>query len=118
VNISPWPKTDQRKYLGVRCKKCKLPILFAIDHSEGADAETRSSPAGKLFLTCPLDTCGFQADYTGTTISSFHKDPAQAPPILKTVAKPAAKTIAKPTERPSEKPTERNDEKNKSRKRS
>lgn len=77
MNITPWPKADQRWYLGVRCKKCRLPILFALDHSDGVEDYSPPSPAGKLVLTCPLDKCRFQADYTATSVSRFQKDPAQ-----------------------------------------
>jgi hypothetical protein len=59
-------------YLGVRCKKCRTPILFALDRSEG---EGKGQPllAGKLVLTCPLEKCRHQADYTGARLSRFLK---------------------------------------------
>jgi hypothetical protein len=61
-----------RWYLGVRCKKCRSPILFALDRSEG-EGKHQSLPAGKLVLTCPLDECRHQADYTGARLSRFLK---------------------------------------------
>jgi len=74
LNISRWPKADLRWYLGVRCEKCGLPILFALDSAEGAGKRQPLS-AGKLVLTCPLDNCRHQADYTGATVSRFQKQP-------------------------------------------
>lgn len=65
-----------RWYLGVRCRKCRLPILFALDSSDGAEKRQSASP-GKLVLTCPLDNCRHQADYTGATISRFQKQPGK-----------------------------------------
>jgi len=76
LNISRWPKTDTRWYLGVRCKKCRLPILFALDGTEGAEKREPLS-AGKLVLTCPLDNCRYQADYTGAAVSRFQKQPVK-----------------------------------------
>jgi hypothetical protein len=64
-----------RWYLGVRCQKCHLPILFALDRSEGV-GKSHPLSAGKLVLTCPLDNCRHQADYTGAAISRFQKQPA------------------------------------------
>jgi hypothetical protein len=61
-----------RWYLGVRCRKCRLPILFALDRSEGA-GKRQPLLAGKLVLTCPLDNCRHQADYTGARLSRFQK---------------------------------------------
>jgi hypothetical protein len=76
LNISRWPKADTRWYLGVRCKKCGLPILFALDRTEGAEKHQPLS-AGKLVLTCPLDTCRHQADYTVAAVSRFQKQPVK-----------------------------------------
>ena len=61
-----------RWYLGVRCQKCHMPILFALDRSEGAK-EGQPVSAGKLVLTCPLDECRHQADYTAAAVSRFQK---------------------------------------------
>jgi hypothetical protein len=76
LNISRWPKADLRWYLGVRCQKCHLPILFALDHSEG-EGKRQPLSAGKLVLTCPLDSCRHQADYTGAAVSRFQKQPGK-----------------------------------------
>ena len=76
MNISRWPKADMRWYLGVRCQKCRLPILFALDRSEGSGKRETLS-AGKLVLTCPLDNCRHQADYTGAKLSRFQKQPGK-----------------------------------------
>jgi hypothetical protein len=72
VNISPWPKADTRWYLGVRCKKCRAPILFALDRSEGV-GKGQPVSTGKLVLTCPLDNCKHRADYTAAAVSRFQK---------------------------------------------
>jgi hypothetical protein len=77
LNISRWPKADTNWYLGVLCQKCRLPILFALDRSEGV-GKRQSLWAGKLVLTCPLDNCRHQADYTGATVSRFQKQPGRA----------------------------------------
>lgn len=66
-------------YLGVRCQKCHVPILFALDRSEGA-GDGPPPPAGKLVLTCPLDKCRHQADYTAAAVSRFQKQPANQNP--------------------------------------
>ena len=42
MRIAHWSKVDARWYLGVRCRKCEAPILFALDHSEG---EAQPAPA-------------------------------------------------------------------------
>ncbi|OLE90570.1 MAG: hypothetical protein AUF79_09890 [Crenarchaeota archaeon 13_1_20CM_2_51_8] len=65
-----------RWYLGVRCQKCHMPILFALDHSEGA-GKRQALSAGKLVLTCPLENCRHQADYTGAVVSRFQKQPGK-----------------------------------------
>ncbi len=82
MNISRWPKTDTRWYLGVRCSKCRVPILFALDHSEGL-GERQPPPADKLVLTCPLEKCGHRADYTSAAVARFQKKAEEKP------AKPA-----------------------------
>src|SRR5262245_36364405 len=35
MRISRWSKVDTKWYLGVCCRKCGAPILFALDHSDG-----------------------------------------------------------------------------------
>jgi len=49
-----------------------MPILFALDRSEGAK-EGQPLSAGRLVLTCPLDDCRHQADYTTVAVSRFQK---------------------------------------------
>jgi hypothetical protein len=49
-----------------------MPIFFALDRSEGAK-EGQPVSAGKLVLTCPLDECRHQADYTAAAVSRFQK---------------------------------------------
>jgi hypothetical protein len=61
-----------RWYLGVRCRKCHKPILFALDRTEGSGGEETVS-AGKLVLTCTLDKCRHQADYSGAAVSRFQR---------------------------------------------
>jgi hypothetical protein len=73
MNISRWPKNDLRWYLGVACAKCKTPILFALDHSEGVE-ERQSPPPEKLVLTCNLATCRHKADYTSAAFRRFQKE--------------------------------------------
>jgi hypothetical protein len=75
VNVSSWPKADKQWYLGVRCRRCKVPILFAVDRSEGTGAQVPS--AGKLVLTCSLETCRHRADYTTATVARFQKETAK-----------------------------------------
>jgi len=70
MRISQWPKADTRSYLGVQCKKCRAPILFALDRSEG---EGKPMSAGKLVLTCSLPECRHQGDYTTASVSRFQK---------------------------------------------
>ena len=72
MNISQWPKTDMRWYLGVRCLKCHRPILFALDRTEGT-GEGQTVSAGKLVLTCTIDKCKHQADYSGAAVSRFQR---------------------------------------------
>jgi len=73
MRISRWSKVDAKWYLGVHCRKCQAPILFALDHSDG---EVQPAPAGKLLLTCPLAECRYQADYSGANVSRFQKEPS------------------------------------------
>src|SRR4051812_31469409 len=67
-----WCKIDTKWYLGVHCRSCGAPILFALDHSDG---EAQPAPAGKLLLTCPLVECRQRADYSTATVSRFQKQP-------------------------------------------
>jgi hypothetical protein len=55
-----------------------LPILFALDRTEGAEKRLPLS-AGKLVLTCSLDNCRHQADYTGAAVSRFQKQAGTHP---------------------------------------
>jgi hypothetical protein len=73
MHLSHWPKVDARWYLGVRCRKCRAPILFGIDHSE---RDAQPAAPGKLFLTCPLTECRHQADYSKAVVSRFQKEPS------------------------------------------
>lgn len=73
MNISRWPKDDTRWYLGVRCKRCRSPILFALDRSGGVEEHQSAALTAKLVLTCTLDTCKHQADYTGAAVSQYQK---------------------------------------------
>jgi hypothetical protein len=70
-----WAKTDERWYLGVKCHKCHLPILFGLDRSDG---ETQPAVAWKLVLTCTVDNCRHQADYTAAAVSRFQKQAANS----------------------------------------
>jgi hypothetical protein len=72
MRISRWSTVDTRWYLGVHCRKCGAPILFALDHSDG---EARPAAPGKLLLTCVSSECRHQADYSSATISRFQKEP-------------------------------------------
>jgi hypothetical protein len=72
MNVFHRFKNDKRWYLAVRCEKCQLPILFALDRGEGE--ESRPLPlAAKLVLTCTLDKCRHRADYTTSAILRFQK---------------------------------------------
>jgi len=53
-----------------------MPILFALDSSEGTK-EGQPASAGKLVLTCPVDECRHQADYTAAAVSRFQKSPGK-----------------------------------------
>ena len=72
MRISHWSKVDTKWYLGVNCRKCGAPILFALDHSDG---EVQPAAAGKLLLTCPLAECRHQADYSKAKVARFQKEP-------------------------------------------
>jgi hypothetical protein len=74
MNISRWSKTDLRRYLGVLCHKCRAPILFALDRSEG---EAEPSRPRKLVLTCKEPECRHQADYSAAKVSSYQKSQDQ-----------------------------------------
>ena len=69
MRISSWSKVDTRWFLGVHCRKCGAPILFALDHS----GEVHPAPAAKLFLTCGREECRHGADYSEAAISRFQK---------------------------------------------
>jgi len=70
VNTS-WSRTDQRWYLGVRCRKCRSPILFAVDHSDGG--QNQQALAGTLVLTCTVEGCKHKADYTDAAVLRLQK---------------------------------------------
>ena len=70
MHISNWPKSDVRSYLGVKCAKCKTPILFALDRTQG---ESSYVPPAKLVLTCSQVKCRHQADYSGAKVARFQK---------------------------------------------
>ena len=72
MKISNWSRIDLRWYLGVPCRKCQLPILFARDHTEASE-ELQRRPTGKLVLTCTLDECNYRADYTDSPVFRFKK---------------------------------------------
>src|SRR5215831_6453493 len=76
VNVPSWPKADKQWYLGVRCRWCRLPILFAVDRSDGT-GEARAPSAGRLVLTCTLETCRHRADYTTEAVARFQKEPVK-----------------------------------------
>jgi hypothetical protein len=71
MTTSQWSKSgDARWYLGVRCRKCRTPILFGLDRTEGVG---EVMPAGKLVLTCSKPECRHQADYSGAKVARFQK---------------------------------------------
>ncbi len=74
MRIAQWSKVDARWYLGVHCRKCETPILFALDHSAG---EAQPPAPRKLLLTCSRAECQHRADYSNATVSRFQK-PARA----------------------------------------
>ena len=75
MRIAQRSKIDVRWYLGVRCRKCETPILYALDHSEG---EAKPAAAGKLLLTCSRAECGHKADYSTAKVSRFQKPPRES----------------------------------------
>jgi hypothetical protein len=83
VNIQ-WSHNEQRWYLGVRCRKCHSPILFAVDHSGGGPGQ-QAPPAGMLVLTCTIADCKHKADYTGAVILSLQKPPAEINKTIETM---------------------------------
>jgi hypothetical protein len=66
-----WSRTDQRWYLGVLCRKCRSPILFAVDYSDGG--KTQQALAGMLMLTCTKESCKHKADYTDAVVLRLQK---------------------------------------------
>lgn len=74
MNITNWSRVDTRWYLAACCEKCRAPILFAVDHSDGSE-EPQPQPADKLVLTCTQDTCRHKGDYTAAAILRFQKQP-------------------------------------------
>ena len=82
MNIQ-WSRTDQRWYLGVHCRKCHSPILFAVDNSDGIQGP-QTQPSAMLVLTCTIDGCKHKADYTGAVVLRLQKSPAdvRAPRIM------------------------------------
>lgn len=78
-----WAKTDTRWYLGVRCQKCRVPILFALDRGDGTEASTSPS-AGKLVLTCTTEKCRHRADYTAAAVFRFQKQADNPNKIVRT----------------------------------
>jgi hypothetical protein len=70
MHISQWSKVDARWYLGVKCQKCRTPILFALDRSEGEGQPARPE---KLVLTCSRAECKHKADYSSAAVSRFQK---------------------------------------------
>jgi RNase P subunit RPR2 len=63
---SKW--VDKRWYLSVRCRKCRAPIFFGIDHTEGRGPVELP---GKLLLTC--SECGHRGDYSKARVSKGQK---------------------------------------------
>lgn len=63
---------DKRWYLGVICAKCRTPILFGLDRTEGKGP---FEPPAMLFLTCSETECGHRADYSGAKVSAHQKNP-------------------------------------------
>ena len=70
--------TEKRWYLGVLCARCRSPILFGLDRTEGRGP---FEPPMKLFLTCNEAQCGHRADYSGATVFPYErtKDKAVGP---------------------------------------
>jgi hypothetical protein len=84
LKISHWSKVDTRWYLGVSCAQCHVPILFALDYSDG-EAERQPLAAGKLVLTCTQTDCRHKADYTAASVSRFQKEPGAAQEPRRTI---------------------------------
>jgi len=63
-------KTDDRWYMGVECRHCHAPILFARD--SGTDRGPMVQ-LNRLVLTCPEDECGHQDDYSRSPIVRLQK---------------------------------------------
>jgi hypothetical protein len=61
---------DDQWYFGVLCRKCRVPILFAVDR--GVESGPVSRPV-VLFLTCIEEGCGERADYSNAKIKRFQK---------------------------------------------
>jgi hypothetical protein len=77
MNVSFRSRIDLRWYLAVRCEKCQVPILFALDRAEGA--EERQPPlTEKLVLTCSLESCKHKGNYTTAAVLRFQKPPGAA----------------------------------------
>jgi len=74
VNIQ-WSRPEDRWYLGVHCRKCHSPILFAVDRSDGVRTEQTPQTA-TLVLTCTAEKCKHKADYTGAAIQRLQKSTA------------------------------------------
>ncbi|PYS01991.1 MAG: hypothetical protein DMG16_10655 [Acidobacteria bacterium] len=71
MHLSGHPRAaNKRWYLGVLCRGCNTPILFARDFSDG---RSKLAAAAKLVLTCSEPNCGHRADYTDAKISRFQK---------------------------------------------
>jgi hypothetical protein len=81
MHLSGHPRSlEKRWYLGVLCRTCKTPILFARDFSDGKG--DRPS-AGKLVLTCGEPECRRSADYSNAKISRFQKSATLSKPSSK-----------------------------------
>jgi hypothetical protein len=78
-----WPRPDERWYLGVSCRKCRSPILFAVDYSEGVQ-DRRAPPPDILVLTCNANACRHKADYTGAAVSRLQKSPTDVNQTMRT----------------------------------
>jgi hypothetical protein len=78
MHLSGHPRSlEKRWYLGVLCRKCKAPILFARDFSDG---KSDRQWAGKLVLTCAAPECRSSADYSDAKISRFQKSSDSSKP--------------------------------------
>jgi len=74
MNVYHRPKVDSRWYLAVRCEKCQLPILYAVDNGEGS-VDRPPPVSAKLVLTCTMDNCKHRSDYTAAAVFRFQKQP-------------------------------------------